>query len=187
MRTVPTAVVPRSTSDPTAALREANATTVVVKPAVGIGGNEAARVRADEPATADHLRALLASGDALVQPYIESIEWRGETSVVMLGGRVSHAVAKLPASGEFRIHEHRGGRYAQVEPPPAFVALAVEASEAARAITGEDLLYARADMVTGEDDRPMLMELELIEPSLYLHTVPAATEQFAELITAFRP
>ena len=182
VRTVPTTVVTRSDADPAAALRAADRATVVVKPAVGIGGNEAARGRADDPATAAHLHAVLAGGDALVQPYIEGIESRGETSVVMMGGRVSHAVAKVPAQGEFRIHEHRGGRYAQVEPAPAFVALALEASEAARAITGEGLLYARADMVASEDGRLMLMELELIEPSLYLHTVPAATEQFAGMI-----
>lgn len=180
--TVPTTVVARVATDPYAALRAAGARTVVVKPAVGIGGNDAERGRADDPATAAHLRALLAGGDVVVQPYVRSIEASGETSLVVLGGRVSHAVTKLPAPGEFRIHEHRGGRYAPVEPTAAHVELALGACEAARAITGEDLLYARADLVTGDDGRPMLMELELIEPSLYLHTVPAATEHLTDLV-----
>ena len=182
--TVPTTVVTRGSTDPHAAVRAAEATTVVVKPAVGVGGNDAERGRTDDPATAAHLRALLDNGDVLVQPYLESIEASGETSLVMLGGRVSHAVTKLPARGEFRIHEHRGGRYAQVEPAAADVELALGACEVARAITGEDLLYARADLVAGDDGRPLLMELELIEPSLYLHTVPAATEHLADLVVA---
>ncbi len=182
--TVPTTVVTSGSTDPHATARAAGAATVVVKPAVGIGGNDAERGRADDPATAAHLRALLAGGDVLVQPYLQSIEASGETSLVVLGGRVSHAVTKLPAGGEFRIHEHRGGRYAQVEPAAAEVELALGACEAARAITGEDLLYARADLVAGDDGRPLLMELELIEPSLYLHTVPAATERLADLVVA---
>ncbi len=101
---------------------------------------------------------------------------------MVLGGRVSHAVTKLPARGEFRIHEHRGGTYAQVEPSAAQLELALGACEVARAVTGEDLLYARADLVAGDDGRPLLMELELIEPSLYLHTVPAATEHLTDLV-----
>ena len=180
--TVPTTVVSRATTDPCAALRDAGAATVVVKPAIGIGGNDVERGRADDPATAAHLRALLTDGDVLVQPCLKSIEASGETSLVVLGGRVSHAVTKLPAPGEFRIHEHRGGRYAQVEPAAAHVELALGACEVARSINGEDLLYARADLVAGDDGRPLLMELELIEPSLYLHTVPAATEHLADLV-----
>lgn len=179
---VPTIVVTRETADPEAALREAGAAMVVVKPAVGIGGNDAERGEAADAATAAHLRALLRGGDVLVQPYLESIEVSGETSLVVLGGQVTHAVTKLPARGEFRIHEHRGGRYTQVEPASAHVELALGACEVARAVTGEDLLYARADVVAADDGRPLLMELELIEPSLYLHTVPAATEHLADLI-----
>lgn len=179
---VPTILVTRETADLDGVLRAAGAATVVVKPAVGIGGNDAERGEPDDAATGAHLRTLLADGDVLVQPYLPSIEASGETSLVLLGGKVSHAVTKLPAGGEFRIHEHRGGRYAQVEPAPAQVELALGAWEVARAITGEDLLYARADMVEGDDGRPLLMELELIEPSLYLHTVPAATKHLADLL-----
>lgn len=182
--TVPTTVLTRGSADPYAAVRAAGAAMVVVKPAVGIGGTDARRGRAEDAATAAHVRALLGDGDVLVQPYLASIEASGETSLVVLGGRVSHAVTKLPARGEFRIHEHRGGRYAQVEPAAAEVQLALAACEAARAMTGEDLLYARADLVAGDDGRPLLMELELIEPSLYLHTVPAATGQLADLVVA---
>ncbi|MGI8684859.1 MAG: ATP-grasp domain-containing protein, partial [Acidimicrobiales bacterium] len=142
------------------------------------------RGRAHDPATTEHLRELLRAGDVLVQPYLPSIETTGETSLVLLAGRVSHTVAKLPAEGEFRIHDHRGGTYAQVEPSPAQVDLALTACEVAQAITGEAPLYARADLVAGDDGRPLLMELELIEPSLYLHTVPAAVDDLADVVIA---
>ncbi|MBW3556685.1 MAG: hypothetical protein KY454_07080 [Actinobacteria bacterium] len=180
--TVPTTVVPGASTEPHAALGAGGAATVVVKPAVGIGGNDAERGRSDDASTTAHLRALLRGGDVLVQPYLDSIETSGETSLVVLGGRVSHAVSKLPARGEFRIHEHRGGSYAQVDPSAALVELALTACEVASSATGEELLYARADVVAGEDGRPLLMELELIEPSLYLHVVPAATDALADLV-----
>lgn len=181
---VPTTIVPRGTEAPFAALQAGGDATVVVKPAVGIGGDDAERGRSSDPATSAHLGALLEGGDVLVQPYLPSIESSGETSVVVLAGRVTHAVRKLPTGGEFRIHEHRGGSYAQVEPAPVQVDVALAACEAAASLTGEELFYARADLVAGVDGAPLLMELELIEPSLYLHTVPAATAQLADLIIA---
>ena len=182
--TVPTDLVTGVASHPMAALAAAGAATVVVKPAIGIGGDDAERGRADNPALASHLGSLLAGGDVLVQPYLRSIETAGETSVVVLGGRVSHAVTKVPTGGEFRIHDHRGGVYRRVDPSPAQVEVALGACEVARAITGDDLLYARADLVSSDDGAPLVMELELIEPSLYLHTVPEATADLADLVVA---
>ena len=186
--TVPTTVVTPGApdgADADTALGRMGVEWVVVKPAVGIGGDGAWRGRVDDPATVGHLRALLAGGDVLVQPYLHSVETRGETSLIVLGGRVSHTVTKLPGPGEFRIHEHRGGTYVPAEASPAQVELALAACEVAGALTGEGLLYARADLVADDGGRPALMELELIEPSLYLHTVPAATDDFADLVVAF--
>lgn len=183
MPIVPTTVVAAS-SDPAATLDPHQSATVVVKPAVGIGGNDAERGRADDPALREHLAALLAVGDVLVQPYVASIETSGETSLIVFDDRVSHAVTKRPAGGEFRIHDHRGGTYGEVEPSREQHELAVAAREAASSITGHRLLYARADLVAGDDGRSLLMELELIEPSLYLHTVPSATAALADAIVA---
>lgn len=185
--TIPTIVVTTATPEPEAALRFEGAPMVVVKPAVGIGGDDAERGRADDPAMAAHLRALLANGDVLVQPYLRTIETAGETSLVLLGGRLSHAVVKRPTGGEFRIHEHRGGIYAQVDPSVEQVEVAQAACEVAGALTGSNLVYARVDLVDGDDGRPLVMEVELIEPSLYLHTVPAATSTLADVVIAAMP
>lgn len=180
--TVPTAVVPAGS--PATVPGEGP---VVVKPAVGIGGDGVFRGDAGDPPTAAHLAALLSAGDALVQPYVGSIAVTGETSVVLLAGGVTHAVVKRPTGGEFRVHDHRGGAYAEVDPSPAQREVAQAACEAARAATGEDLLYARADLVAGDDGRPVLMELELIEPSFYLHTAPAAVGRVADAVAAAVP
>lgn len=184
--TVPTEVVPAGGSDAAGdeVLRAHGSERVVVKPAVGIGGDDALRGHADDPATADHLRALLAGGDALVQPYVPSVERAGETSMVVLGGRLTHAVAKRPAPGEFRVHDHRGGTYGEVEASGRQAEVALAACAVARHRTGAPLLYARADLVDDDEGHPMVMELELIEPSLYFHTVPAATTAFASEVLA---
>ena len=182
--TIPTTVVTTAGAEAEAALRVERTATVVVKPAVGIGGDDAARGGADDPAMAEHLRTLVAGGDVLVQPYLRGIETAGETSLVLLGGRLSHAVVKLPTRGEFRIHEHRGGTYTRIEPSSAQVEVAHAACEVARALTGSGLVYARVDLVGGDDGVPLLMELELIEPSLYLHIVPAATTTLVDVLLA---
>ena len=120
----------------------------------------------------------------LIQPYVRGIETAGEASLVMFGGQLSHAVAKLPTRGEFRIHEHRGGTYERIGPSTAQVEVAHAACGVAGELTGSVLVYARADLVGGDDGLPLLMELELIEPSLYLHIVPAATTTLADVLAA---
>jgi glutathione synthase/RimK-type ligase-like ATP-grasp enzyme len=145
---------------------------LVVKPAVGVGGDGAERLPAGSQALARHLAALDRSGDLLLQPYLPSIEDGGETSLVLAAGTVSHAVRKVPAPGEFRVHEHRGGTYRRVEPEQEQVELATVALAVAEDLAGASTAYARADLVAGPEGASLLMELELIEPSLYLHHAP---------------
>jgi glutathione synthase/RimK-type ligase-like ATP-grasp enzyme len=153
---------------------------LVVKPAVGVGGDGAERVLAGTPELAEHLHQLGQIGDLLVQPFLPAVADVGETSLVLVSGEVTHAVQKVPASGEFRIHEHRGGTYHLVEPTIAQLDLARSAVATAAERAGSAPLYARADMVPGPDGAPLLMELELIEPSLYLHHAPFVAERIAE-------
>ncbi len=93
----------------------------------------------------------------------------GETSMIAVEGVVTHAVRKVPAPGDFRVHVQYGGREALCTPTAAELALA----EAALAAVGEPMLYARVDCVTTPDG-PQLMELELIEPFLFLEMAPPA-------------
>jgi glutathione synthase/RimK-type ligase-like ATP-grasp enzyme len=147
--------------------------TVVVKPAIGAGATGAGRWdAADRPAAEEALGALLAAGDVLVQPYLPEIEVAGETSLLWLAGEVTHAVRKVPAEGDFRVQEHLGGSERAVEPTPAELALARQAVDAANEIA--PITYARIDCVT-VDGAPRLMELEVLEPYLYLKLAPPHT------------
>lgn len=132
-----------------------------------------------DPATAQtHLDELLDAGDVLVQPYLDTVEHRGELSVVLIDGRVSHAVRKTPVRGEYRIQEQFGGRYLPEEPSAEVVALAEWIAEA----TGVPLLVARVDLLEDGDGAPQLAELEATEPDLYLTVAPGAAERLADAI-----
>jgi glutathione synthase/RimK-type ligase-like ATP-grasp enzyme len=119
------------------------------------------------------------AGAAMVQPYLPSIEREGEVSLIYFGGAFSHAIRKVPQPGDFRVQpEYRGVISAHV---PA--ADEREAAEAALAAVEEPLLYARVDLARGLDGRPVLMELELVEPDLYLRYDPGSPARLAEAVS----
>ena len=160
----------------------------VVKPSVGAGSRGAARFAAGEDASA-HVAALHAEGHAaLVQPYQSSVDTEGELALVYFGGIYSHAFAKSAMLGS-KMDE--SGLYlteqlAKAEPPADALALAEDILDAASGLLGilrAELLYARVDVVRGADGRPLLLELELTEPSLgFRQADPAAALRFASAV-----
>ena len=114
----------------------------------------------------------------MIQPYLPAIEDEGEISLIYLGGRFSHAVSKRPQRGEFRVQPEYRGIISAHSPSPD----ELEAAEAILAAVEEPLLYARIDLVRGLEGKPLLMELELVEPDLYLGYDPAAPARFAEAV-----
>jgi glutathione synthase/RimK-type ligase-like ATP-grasp enzyme len=111
----------------------------------------------------------------MVQPFLPSLEERGEASIVFIAGKPSHAVRKRPAAGDFRVQSIWGGTTSRTEPEAEEVGLA----ERVLSLLGEPPLYARVDLVAGPDGEPCLIELELIEPNLYLVEHPPAAEALA--------
>lgn len=151
---------------------------VVVKPAVGIGSEDTNRLPANDPMVAAQVEALLADGrDALIQPFVPSIADAGETSVIFVEGHPTHAVRKVPASGDFRSQPEYGGVLTAVEPTLAQLALGRSALRATGALLGDAAVpvYARVDCVDIEG-QPHLMELELIEPNLFVEFAPEAAD-----------
>jgi hypothetical protein len=156
-------------------VRLPTATEVVVKPAVGAGSVGAKRFT-DHGAARDYASALQARGrSVLVQPHDKRVDQAGETALVFLGGKASHAFTKaaiLPSDGQ-QVALDSTGAYAPEKLAPAepdfeiwdvgFAAL--EAAAAQLGVSTRDFLYARVDVIGGIDD-PRLLELELIEPSL---------------------
>ena len=146
----------------------------VIKPAVSATAHRTHLVDRRE---GRRLGALLADGDTLVQRYLGEIEGQGEWSLVYIDGSFSHAVRKIPAAGDFRVQTEFGGRAEPVRPDPALV------RQADRVIAAIDSpwLYARVDGVESEG-RLLLLELELVEPSLFLSAAPDAARRFAAAI-----
>lgn len=176
--TVPTLWLDRGAADGAARLAATGWGEVVVKPAVSIGAIGAMKAHAADPACIAHLAALLAEGDVLVQPFIESVAAQGEVSLIYFGGAFSHAIRKQPAAGDYRVQDMYGGTNHPYQPAADEVALATLALSATPAPT----TYARVDMVRLPDGRPAVMELELIEPELFLGVDPAAPARFAEVL-----
>ena len=119
--------------------------------------------------------------DVLVQPFLGSVTDRGETSLLFAHDRVSHAVRKVPAAGDYRVHEQYGGQNTPCVPGTA----ELEVAHAALAACPGPCLFARVDLVRGEEG-PWVMEVELTEPALYLVEVPAAADTYAEAILRWR-
>jgi len=139
---------------------------LVVKPAVAAGSTGVERVGAGPASRAqgqEHLDRLLAAGDVMVQPFRRGIA-EGELSLVVVEGRVTHAVRKRPTGGEYRVQGRFGGSYAAEEPSSDAVALA----EWIVGAVGVPLLFARVDLVAADDGTLELSELEATEPDLYL-------------------
>lgn len=117
---------------------------------------------------------------AMVQPFLPAIGETGELSFLFFGGAFSHCVRKLPASGDYRIQSLYGGTEITHEPS---LEEAAQAAAIIDALPFDAPLYARIDMLEGEDGSLMVMEAELIEPYLYPEQGPDMGESLAKAIT----
>ncbi|WP_433159308.1 ATP-grasp domain-containing protein [Kribbella sp. CA-247076] len=115
----------------------------------------------------------------LVQPFVPEIVADGEWSLMFVDGEFTHAVVKRPADGDYRVQVMFGGVSTLTDPP----ADVLESARAALAAAGPAPVYARVDGVV-VNGRFLLMELELIEPYLFLPEFPAAAEKLATAVAA---
>jgi hypothetical protein len=145
---------------------------LVAKPRVSAGAWQTIRWSPGQPL------AGAPDGAAMIQPYLPRIETEGEVSLIFLAGQFSHAIRKRPQPGDFRVQPEYDGIITAHQPAPDERA----AAEAILAEIEEDLLYARVDLVRDLAGRPVLMELELVEPDLYLRFDPQAGKRFARAV-----
>lgn len=183
---IQTVVVPRNSNialDSLAATR--GFPQVVIKPAVGAGGRDVMHGSANAPALMQQFDAMNQREDVIVQPYLDTVTSHGETSVIVCGGEVTHAVVKTPAEGDFRAHERYGARYLAVTPSQSQNALARWVITTLHPYTPT---LARIDLLTDHHNTLYVSEVELTEPNLYLTVVPDAANAVAEaLIKAVNP
>ena len=181
----------RSIAEVQAAIVGTDAPELVIKPTVSAGARDTGWFQRGDPAAvrlANHI--LVMDKAVLVQPFVASVATRGETALVYFGGRFSHAVAKGPlleAGGGLA-----GGTYTEVvaetDPTPAQRQVAesvLHASTAGIRARGCNCrvatpLYARIDLVSGDDDCPLLLEAELFEPTYFLNLAPQGADRFAQ-------
>lgn len=147
--------------------------TLVVKPLVSASAYGTFRLAPGDP-----VPETVRGWRMLVQPWIEKITDSGEWSLMFFGGVFSHAVAKVPLAGEFRVQREYGGLIERCDPPPGAIALGEAALAAAPTLS----TYARVDMVEGNGGGLEVIELELIEPALFLDRVPEAGPRFASAV-----
>ena len=162
LATIPTLFTEDPSTDDLSALRARFQTAdLVVKPQVSAGSHRTLRLGAGDGGPAGF-------GPAMIQPFLPQVADEGELSLFMIDDAFAYAVRKVATGGDFRVQPQFGGRFALFDPEPEALALA----NAAVAACPAPPLYARADMVRGLDGRLQLMELECIEPDLYLDLAP---------------
>ena len=165
-----------STPDLPALLAERGWGDAILKPAVAGGSLGLHRV-VDPAAAQAHLAGLLERGDAMAQPFLPSITG-GELSIICLDGEPSHAVRKTPRAGDIRVQPEHGGLVERAEPD----AREAEVARQVLAALPHPALYARVDLVRSGGGEPLLIELECIEPRLFLsHDRDAAGRVAASL------
>jgi hypothetical protein len=149
---------------------------IVIKPTVGAGSYSTRRFAATHAARVEaqaFLQELLKERDVMVQSYVPSVETYGERSLVWIDGELTHAMRKSPRFS---------GQDEAVNGPVPIADDERRLAEDALAPWADRLLYGRVDLARNDEGKPMIMELELIEPSLFLLQHPPALEKLAQAI-----
>jgi glutathione synthase/RimK-type ligase-like ATP-grasp enzyme len=139
---------------------------LVIKPPVSASADGTHRLRQHDPLPEESRgRAMM------IQPFLRSVAEEGEYSIMLFGGQYSHSIVKRPKAGDYRVQPHLGGSEQPCAPPPGAIDLAKAALDAAPA----EAAYARVDMIRDASGALAIIELELIEPALWLQHAPDAT------------
>ena len=152
---------------------------LVIKPVVGANGEDAFRISGrDSQDRSFQIAGCFRERKAMVQRFMPRILTEGEYSLFFFNGEFSHAILKAPAESEFRSQEERGAYIKAIIPEEKLLLRAQQALS----VISSPTLYARIDLVRDDDEDFVIMELELIEPSMYLRTDPDAPMRFARAI-----
>lgn len=171
--TIPTRLVENLDEQALAEVRADFGDELVIKPPVSASADGTHRLGLSDPLP-DGARGRT----MMVQPFLRSVAEEGEYSILLFGGRFSHAIVKRPKAGDYRVQPHLGGTEVPCAPPPS----AVELAKAALAAAPAEAVYARVDMVRDNDGELAIIEMELIEPSLWLQHAPDGGKSFVQAI-----
>ena len=175
IRTIPTRLVDALVDSSLEDARGEFGERLVVKPPVSAAADGTHLLGPDDPIP-DSVRGR----PMMVQPYLPAVAEEGEYSCLLFGGRFSHAIVKRPKAGDYRVQPHLGGAELPCVPPAG----AVELAEAALAAAPAAACYARVDMIRDREGELAIIELELIEPSLWLEHSADGGDSFVAAIRA---
>jgi glutathione synthase/RimK-type ligase-like ATP-grasp enzyme len=149
---------------------------VVVKPVIDVGG-EKAKLFGNVAESFGYIIELSKTDDVLVQEFVSEVVKKGEQSAIMIGGRLSHTVRRIPASEEFRVDDELGGSIVVEKATPELEAFCLDILRK----LNRNPVYARIDFIDSKKTR-LLMEAEMIEPQLFLRFAPESCQRFADEI-----
>jgi len=154
-------------------------TETVLKPAIAGAARHTYRLNPNNlEAHEEVFHELIGNEAMLLQPFQRNVVEQGEMSLMVIGGKYSHAVLKRAKAGDFRVQDDFGGTATPYEPTEEEIAFA----EAAVAACDLAPIYARADIIRDNDGKLALTELELIEPELWLRHRPEAARILADYL-----
>lgn len=153
---------------------------LIIKPLISANSDNTFRLSKLAVARqADILNSTFTATPCVIQPFLSSVVDEGEYSLFYFNGQYSHTIKKVPKQGDFRVQEEHGGQLHSVQPDTKLLNTAAHVL----AQLPEPSLYARIDLLrntTGSDDCWQLMEVELIEPSLYFNMDEKSPERFVQ-------
>ena len=162
-------------ADLLAAFEQFNCAEIIIKPVISANADNTFRLtRESARQSSDKLCDTFSAQPFMLQPFMNSIIDEGEFSLFFFGGNYSHCILKTPADNDFRVQEEHGGSLLKVEPEAELLQLA----EKANSLLAPEPLYSRLDFVRAEQGFA-IMEIELIEPSLYFNMDNQSAMRFA--------
>lgn len=172
-------IEPGSAIDLPGLLEETGWDEAVLKPCISGGARHTYRVNRDSAGELQtRVQPLLAAESFLLQPFIDDVVHTGEDSLMVIDGQYTHAIRKVAKPGDFRVQDDHGGTVHDCHPEPEQIRLAEQAMAACNPAPA----YGRVDMVRDNNGRWSVIELELIEPELWLRNHPPAATHFAGAI-----
>ena len=158
-------------------------TEAVIKPAISGAARHTYRITPNNCKNYENIfQELITKESMLFQEFLNNITSNGEISLIMIGGKYTHAVKKIAKKGDFRVQDDHGGIVEKYTPNKEEINFAEECLEA----SPFNPIYARVDIVYDNNNLPSLSELELIEPELWFRNCPKSAEQLAkEIILRF--
>ena len=153
---------------------------LIIKPLISANSDNTFRLtRSALAAQTELLDSIFQTTPCVIQPFLSSVVDEGEYSLFYFNGQYSHTIKKVPKQGDFRVQEEHGGQLHTVQPDPALL----DTAQLVLAQLPESSLYARIDLLRSKSTSPhtwQLMEVELIEPSLYFNMDEDSPERFVQ-------